>query len=260
MKNVIIILLTILLNVNMMVAQEFWMDPNLTPCPSQFMDARDNNVYPAKRIGSQCWMTKNLAYLPSVSSAHSGSINSPYYYVYNFQGTNVTLARAMPNYQIYGVLYNWPAVMAGHSSSNNVPSGVQGVCPAGWHLPSDEEWKILEGYVDSQYGYPNSEWNNFFYRGYDAGEKLKEAGDVHWSFPNNANNTSGFTALPGGARYSNDDWTDGYFVYINVKGFFWSSTGSPYISTNRGLHYSSGKSERDGTNWNDAISCRCIKD
>lgn len=57
------------------------------------------------------------------------------------------------NCTTYGRLYTWDAAMNGEESSNNVPSGVQGVCPPGWLLPGYEEWKTLEGNADKQYGF-----------------------------------------------------------------------------------------------------------
>jgi uncharacterized protein (TIGR02145 family) len=150
-------------------------------------DARDGNAYKTVKIGNQIWLAENLKYLPSVVGPGTGSETTPYYYVYGYDGTNVTDAKATSNYTTYGVLYNWPAAMAGSASSNANPSGVQGVCPAGWHLPSDAEWTELTDYLGGKSV---------------AGGKLKETGTTHWASPNTgATNETGFTALPGGYRY-----------------------------------------------------------
>ena len=106
---------------------------------STIKDARDNQTYRIVTIGSQTWMAENLKYLPSVVGPGPGSKKTPHYYVYGYNGTNVTDAKATANYNTYGVLYNWPAAMNGAASSTTNPSGVQGVCPDGWHLPSDAE-------------------------------------------------------------------------------------------------------------------------
>ena len=227
------------------------------PCPSTLIDTRDNNLYSAVQIGNQCWMSENLAYLPSVSPSSAGSSTTPYYYVYGYQGTSVSAAKATSNYSTYGVLYNWPAAMAGATSSNSVPSGVQGICPSGWHLPSDEEWKILEGEVDSQYGYPDPEWDGWGWRGTDAGGNLKEIGTTHWDYPNvGATNNSGFTALPAGRRYSN-----GSFSNLGSNTLFWSSTeNNSSHAWYRYLHYTNADVHRDGYNKTDGFSVRCIKD
>ncbi|NLP20778.1 MAG: hypothetical protein GX378_08455, partial [Bacteroidales bacterium] len=171
-------------------------------------DARDGNAYKTVKIGNQIWLAENLKYLPSVVGPSTGSQSTPYYYVYGYDGTNVTDAKATSNYTTYGVLYNWPAAMAGSASSNANPSGVQGVCPAGWHLPSDAEWTELTDYLGGKSV---------------AGGKLKETGTTHWASQNTgATNETGFTALPGGGRYGNDD----YFYSIGSFGDWWSASES----------------------------------
>jgi uncharacterized protein (TIGR02145 family) len=75
-------------------------------------------------------MAENLKYLPSVSPSEDQSETEPHYYVYDYQGTNVSDAKATANFKKYGVLYNWPAAME--------------ACPPGTRLPTDEEWHILE--------------------------------------------------------------------------------------------------------------------
>ncbi len=229
-------------------------------CPPAFADSRDGHTYTAVKIGSQCWMAENLAYLPSVYPNDSGSFTLPYYYVYDYQGTDVSAAKATSNYQTYGVLYNWPAAMAGEASSNSVPSGVQGVCPSGWHLPSDEEWKVLEGEVDNQYGYPDPEWDLYEWRGSDAGGNLKETGTTHWNSPNTgATNSRGFTALPAGWRRN-----DGLFHGLGDYTLFWSSTESPTSSSShacrRNLNYDNLEVYRINTFKVLGHSIRCIKD
>jgi uncharacterized protein (TIGR02145 family) len=170
-----------------------------------FTDSRDGQEYGWATIGLQQWMTENLAYLPAVSPSSEGSYHSPYYYVYGYEGTSLTSAKAASNYSTYGVLYNWPAAMNGASSSSSNPSGVHGVCPSGWHLPSDAEWTELTLFIGGEGA---------------AGGRLKESGYDHWWFPNtDATNEQGFTALPGGYRKD-----DGTFSYIGGIGLWWSAT------------------------------------
>ncbi len=177
------------------------------PTEGTFTDARDGNTYNFVTIGDQVWMAENLKYLPSVNNVADGSedIAGSYYYVYGYDGTNVNAAKATSNYATYGVLYNWTAAMANSASSTASPSGVQGVCPAGWHLPSDAEWTELT----DELGFARV-----------AGGKLKETGTTHWTIPNTgATNETGFTALPGGNRD-----VEATFNSVGGNGYWWSST------------------------------------
>lgn len=200
-------------------------DNNNNPA-NTFTDPRDGNVYKTVTIGTQTWMAENLRYLPNVVGPNIESKTTPYYYVYGYNGTNVTAAKAAGDYSTYGVLYNWTAAM--------------NACPAGWHLPSDEEWTQLILYIGSP-----------------AGGKLKETGTLHWASPNaGATNETGFTALPGGTRYS------GNFDYIGSSGYWWSATEYfasyawfrylyyDYSDVSRSFH--KGKEE--------GLSVRCVRD
>ncbi|MCX6226498.1 MAG: T9SS type A sorting domain-containing protein [Bacteroidia bacterium] len=174
-----------------------------------FTDSRDGHAYKTVAIGTQTWMAENLAWLPAVSSSSSGSETSPCYYVYNYQDTSVDDAMATGNYSIYGVLYNW--------------EGAKTACPSEWHLPSDDELKILE----KNRGMSESDANAEGYRtSGTVGGKLKESGTTHWISPNaGATNSTGFTVLPGGYRDDN-----GAFYDLGNLARFWSSseTGSSY--------------------------------
>jgi len=95
--------------------------------------------------------------------------------------------------------------------------GVQGICPDGWHIPTDEEWKQLEGEVDSQYGFPDTEWDSTGFRGFDVGLRLKSKSG--WNSNGNGVNLFGFTVLPGGERHY-----IGSFYDLGILGKFCSST------------------------------------
>ena len=205
-------------------------------------DSRDSQIYQYKTIGTQVWMTENLAYLPSVVGPGTGSNSTAYYYVYGYNGTDVATAKATSNYTTYGVLYNWPAAMSGAASSSADPSGVQGICPTGWHLPSDAEWTTLTTYLGGESV---------------AGGKMKEAGESHWTSPNTgATNESGFTALPGGYRRSS-----GLFSYIGIHGRWWSSTGhSTNTAWHRDLYYHYCDVSRPSLSKDYGFSVRCLRD
>ena len=218
-----------------------------------FIDSRDNTEYSWVQIGEQIWMAENLKYLPSVVGPGTGSNSEAYCYVYGYYGTSISAAKATENYATYGVLYNWTAAMNGAESSDANPSGVQGICPDGWHLPSDAEWKQLEMYL----GMSETDVNSTGWRGTVEGGKLKEAGTTHWADPNaGANNESGFTALPGGDRDG-----DGYFGDIRKYGCWWSST--EYSASNawsRHLGYGSSNVGRYDGYKSVGFSVRCLRD
>jgi uncharacterized protein (TIGR02145 family) len=209
---------------------------------ASFTDTRDGNVYQTVTIGNQVWMAENLKYLPSVVEPGTGSQTTHYYYVYGYNGTDVNAAKATSNYITYGVLYNWPAAMNGAASSPTNPSGVQGVCPAGWHLPSDAEWTQLTDYLGGESV---------------AGGKLKETGTAHWNSPNTgATNETGFTALPGGSRYDT-----GNFSSIGIDGLWWSATEFSTINAwYRNMGNAGSGVYRSSFNKELGFSVRCLRD
>jgi uncharacterized protein (TIGR02145 family) len=200
---------------------------------------KDGKSYKVVQIGSQWWMTENLAYLPAVSPPSEGSTTSPYYYVYDYKGTNVTTAKATINYITYGVLYNWSAALA--------------ACPPGWHLPSDSEWKQLEMAL----GMTQAEANSVYTRGTDQGAQMKATSG--WNNNGNGNNTSGFSGLPGGWRLY-----DGNFKNIGYAGFWRSSSmDSEYLTDtymSRSLSYITSKVNRGNNPRDMGLSVRCVKD
>ncbi len=202
----------------------------------------DGDNYAVVTIGEQTWMAENLKYLPSVVGNDTGSETMPYYYVYGYDGTDVQEAKATENYNNYGVLYNWTAAMDGSTSSSLNPSNVQGICPTGWHLPSDAEWTELSNYLGSENA---------------NGGKLKETGTSHWNNPNEgATNETGFTALPGGYRFYNSNFND-----INGYGYWWSATEfEPNYALLRSLYYNSINIAYFDMNTEVGFSVRCVMD
>ena len=213
----------------------------------------DGNVYKTVELGNQVWMAENLrttryANGESIPLGTSTSTITSYRYNPNDNANNVPT---------YGYLYNWPAVMQDASSSSANPSGVQGICPDGWHVPSDAEWTELTDYVGSQ---------NEYFCGGDR-EKIAKAlaSTEGWNtysescvVGNNrsANNATGFSALPAGVYY------DGNYGLFGDYAAFWTATknydnGAYY----RGLHYGNAYVYMgDDYNKGYGFSVRCVRD
>ena len=214
----------------------------------------DGNVYQTVQIGDQVWMAENIrtthyadgwaiAHKPGTSEwAALGSSDRAYCWYDN----------STANRDIYGGLYTWAAAVRSTGSSAN-PSGIQGVCPDGWHIPSDAEWKQLEMYL----GMSSSEADKTGRRIGGIGGKLKEEGTSHWSSPNTgASNSSLFNALPGGYRN-----IDGASDRLGEMACFWSSTeSSGAYSYDRKLYNTSEDIWRDVWYKYNGFSVRCVKD
>ena len=223
-------------------------------CGNFTITDRDGNTYNTVLIGTQCWMKQNLkttkyADGTSISQGSETSTTTAYWYYPNNGSSNKAT---------YGLLYNWKAVMRNSSTSSANPSGVQGICPTGWHVPSDAEWKQMEMAV----GMSQSDADNMGYRGNIA---ARLCGNTGWTSSSTANaagntsatgrNSSGFSALPAGTYH------DGYgsFAY---NAFFWSATESSSTSAfGRGLGYDKAGVGR-GNNYtkNNGYSVRCVRD
>lgn len=251
-------------NVNTEVDSVIFYKPTIEETTSgTFIDSRDGNEYNWVQIGDQVWMAENLAYLPEVVHSNDefktqSSNGQPGYGIYGYDGNDVATAKLQSNYTTYGVLYNWYAAMNGAESSMANPSGVQGVCPDGWHLPSDDEWHEL---IDNLGGR------------IIAGGALKaigtvEAGTGLWYEPNaEATNETGFTALPGGFRnrdggFGSDDGVT-TLGYIGYTGHWWSTTVlAPLGKTVLPQFMSSGFGGTNGSTYDKGLgfSVRCIRD
>lgn len=184
-----------------------------------FTDSRDGQAYKYVKIGKQTWMAQNLNYAGS-----SGSVGV----CYNGVPSNCTT---------YGRLYTWSEVMAGSSSSTSIPSGVQGICPSGWHVPSDAEWSALVQYVDSA----------------TSGTKLKSTSG--WSNSGNGTNAYGFNVLPAGYRQN-----VGPFNALGDIAYFCSSSEDAASNAWYWNFYCDyAYVSRNGSNKSDGFSLRCAQ-
>ena len=162
-----------------------------------FVDSRDGNEYTTVIIGNQTWMRENLRYEGDIPLGSSSSTTTAYRY-YPVGDEN--------NVQRYGYLYNWLAAMNGESNSSMVPSGVRGICPEGWHLPSNGEWSILQHSLG----------------GSNIGSRLASASDVWQGIVTQVPEfgTSGFEALGAGVFAVSYE----YCSPLGRSACFWSST------------------------------------
>ena len=227
---------------------------NIPSCPTVPTVADiDGNTYNTVQIGEQCWMRENLrtTHFADGSQIPSGGANSsttvPYYY--NYTSSSILLDER-------GLLYNWPAAMYGAASSNTIPSYVQGICPEGWHLPSDAEWTQLTTYVGSQSEYTCDDNSSYIAKalaattGWNTNTNICAVGNDPIG-----NNATGFGALPAGYYNSNDYYYSGNTVY------FWSSTEYNNSYTYyRNLYYGTANVNRSYNNKSIGYSVRCLRD
>ena len=204
-------------------------NPNLT---YGSITDQDGNTYKTIVIGTQEWMAENL----KVSHYRNGDpipliTNSSIWAQLNTGATcwynNDSVTYNCP----YGKLYNWYAV-----------ADQRNVCPTGWHVPSDAEWTTLTTFLGGELV---------------AGGKMKSTGTQYWTSPNSdADNSSGFSGLPGGLRYFAGALDD-----IGYNGYWWSSSQFNGNSAwYRGLYYELSTVGRTNFNKLSGFSVRCLKD
>jgi uncharacterized protein (TIGR02145 family) len=192
----------------------------------------DGNRYNYVSIGNQIWMAENLRVsryrngesiaIVTDNTAWSGLRTGGRSW-YNNDSTTYEYP--------YGNLYNWYAV------ADN-----RGICPTGWHVPSDAEWTTLTTYLGGEIV---------------AGGKMKSTGTAYWKYVNTgATNESGFSVLPGGYRVN-----VGSFFNISSTAFFWSATElDNNLAWNRHLHNNFGNVNRLYDYKSDGASVRCLRD
>ena len=212
-------------------------DCSFNNCGDTLTDIRDGQKYPTVQIGTQCWMKKNLnigAFTPSVNtgSEHSDVSNNGIIEKYCYDNDQANCA-------IYGGLYDWNELM-----QYTTIEGTEGICPVGWHIPSDPEWSILTTFLGGES---------------IAGGKMKEAGFIHWTSPNSgATNDCGLTVMGAGFRHY-----QGQFGLLNVYGYFSTSTTSSGgwngNAWRRSLDIYSPAVNRNDDSKALSLSIRCVK-
>lgn len=205
----------------------------------------DGNVYKTVKIGNQWWMAENLKVTRYRNGDPIPNVTDYSQWMNLTTGAQCAYGNKPANADIYGLLYNWYAV----SDSRNI-------APAGWHVPTDEEWKQLEMAL----GMSRSQADGTGRRGTNEGSKLAgnaslwQDGDLE---NNSAFGTSGLSALPGGCRFHND----GHFYNMRVRAYFWSSTeNSSNTALFRTLFYGETDVSRNDYGKGTGFSVRCVKD
>ena len=208
-------------------------------CGQTINDPSDGGAgqnYNTIQVGNQCWMQQNMNV--GIISNENGQKNDSI--IEKFCYNNVS-----SNCGIYGGLYTWDEMM-----QYTTTPGTQGICPNGWYLPTDDDWCALTTYLDSTKNCGDSSSN--------AGGMIKEKGTNHWFSPNTgANNSSGFTALPGGGLVYPLQTYDS----IEEMADFWTSTlGTGKNVLRRQLFYNQYFDGRSSIDKSSFQSVRCMKD
>lgn len=211
------------------------------PCPGLPTVSYEGKVYHTVKIGDQCWLRENLNAGTRINGTQNQEPSNSIIEKYCFNDLE-------SNCDLYGGLYQWDEIMQASTSP-----GAKGICPPNWHIPTEEEWKTLEGTVDSQFPVGDPIWNTTGSRGFDAGTKLKS--NSNWMGNGNGTNIFGFTAFGCGYRK-----TSGTFASLSSYGYFWSSTeyqssGTVWI---RNLSYDKSNVFRSNSIKQYGYSLRCI--
>lgn len=173
------------------------------PCPGIPTVEYEGKVYNTIQVFSQCWLKENLNVGVVISGEQDMTDNDTIEkYCYDNDPANC---------DYYGGLYQWDETM-----QYSVLPEAQGICPPGWHIPTDEEWKVLAGAADSQFGIGDPIWDEIGYRGFDTGTNLKTISG--WNYGGNGTDIFGFSGLPGGYSWLGIYYNDGY------HGDWWSTT------------------------------------
>lgn len=207
------------------------------PCPgAETVTDAQGNTYPTVKIGNQCWMAKNLRTTTSIGSTKYPNNSESYV-------------------SDYGLLYNWAAVMQNGPSSDSSPSGVQGICPSGWHVPSNLEWTELTTYVKNVEAFQCGGDVNNIANALSAATGWSDSQSCCPGHNSPTLNKTGFAAVPAGDEYN------GNFRNFGNQAIFWSTSKvtASFASKNYLDKTSTTGVSSIQCNMNACHSVRCLK-
>lgn len=160
-----------------------------------FLDTRDGKLYATTKIGEQTWFAENLSYDPSTDPTIT----------FSTYRQSICYDSTESNCTTYGRLYQWPAALQSYNGSDSIPSGIRGICPIGWHIPSFGEWNILFKYANAH--------------NYLTGLTTSLRSPSHWNHSSETPGVDsyGFMALGGGKSIL------GNFSELDSMAYWWSS-------------------------------------
>ena len=219
---------------------------NGTPCPDcETVTDIDGNIYRTVLIGNQCWLVENLSTTQYNDGDQIPIITD------NTEWQNSTSAAMCyynndsENKEEYGILYNFYAVETDK------------LCPEGWHVATDNEWKELEGFVDSNYPIGDNIWDNEAWRGSDVGKKLKSSTGWLCNPDDTGTDDYGFCGAPAGLR----EGSNGEFQRVEEWGLWWSAKNADETNVyRRYLGNHENNIARFPSNMANGHSVRCLKD
>ena len=203
-------------------------------------------IYNTIQIGDQCWMKENLRTTKYNDGTSIPNVTNSSTWTSTTSGAYCCYGNDPSNCVTYGALYNWYAVKTGK------------LCPSGWHVPSDAEWTTLTNYLSANSTYWCGSNSSYIAKSLASTTSWNSSTDT-CAVGNNlsANNSTGFSALPGGNR----SFSDGSFNTLGYDGYWWSSTENDGSNAwDRNLHCSNANVDRSNTNKRHGFSVRCLRD
>jgi uncharacterized protein (TIGR02145 family) len=206
------------------------------PCPGNPIVTYEGQAYNTIQIGLQCWFRENL----NAGTMVNGAVNQ----TNNNEKEKYCYENDSANCKKYGGLYQWDEMM-----QYTAQSKARGICPEGWHVPSDDDWCALTEFIDAAVDCASTGWS-----GTDIGEEMKTASG--WFEAGNGTNGSGFSALPAGFNSPTEGFTS-----ITEITYFWSSdektAASAWLRILPHFYSTIGRSNDSKSN---GFSVRCVKD